>query len=228
MAFEGSTCWLITAGRRARHAEEFVRSGVVATGFDLPDVGDLDVVDDPEIFLALQGAGRRKPEEDLGDLRRLQSRLAVGDVVVVADTAADDLVLGEVTGAYAYADPPVAGTLAHTRPVRWLGRITSSEVDSRLVGHTRKPRAAVGRLPEEVHWLRLAEEVDDFRGRPADDIPVRARRTRRTTSSAGGARTRRSSTPTPAPVPDRICPGCGLLLAPSLFEEGQEYCRDCA
>lgn len=227
MAFDGSTVWLVTAGPRARHAEDFVRQGVMAAGLDLPQVGDLRALDDGDIFQVMTAAERRKPEDDLRELRMFTDRIAVGDVIVTPDTAAADLVFGVVAGEYSFAEE---GDLHHVRDVRWFGRLTESQVKPLLVAHTTRARRSVRRLPEQVHWLRLAEEVDDFLGRPADDIPVRARVARRASTRSGGGRGARSAPAKPAPkvVPDRICAMCGLLLAPSMFPDDDDVCRDCA
>lgn len=225
MAFDDRTCWLIRAGTRARYADDFVAGGIVSTGWDWSQVGDLAVQADAEVFLALEGAGRRKPADDLRDLRIFSSRMSPGDVVVVPDTRADDLLFGEVTGDYAFRGH--AGPHRHTRPTRWFGRLATDQAEPLLVATATEERMAIRRLPEQVRWQRLAGEVDDLLGRPADDVRRAAAATTRTASASRRSGGRTPAPAKPPPTPDRICPSCGLLRAPTMFPD-DDVCRDCA
>ncbi len=229
MGFEDRTCWLVRAGARARYATDFVDRRQVSMAWDWPDVGDLAVTEDADIFLTLEAAGYRKPADDVRDIRIFTTRMAIGDVVVVPDTAADDLLFGEVAGEYEHS--PAAGDHEHARAMRWFGRLRVSEAPDLLVAHTTNARQVIRRLPEQLHWQWLAGEVDDFLGRDVTDVP----RIRSTRAAAGtrstSTRTRRPATPPkpqPVLVPDRLCPACGLLRNPSMFLDDDDYCRDCA
>ncbi len=224
MAFEDRTCWLIRAGERARYAGDFVKRRQVSFAWDWPDIGDLSSAQDAEVYLALEAAGHAKPADDLRDVRIFTNRMAVGDLIVVPDTAVRDLLFGQVKGDYVHAadDHPHA----HARKVRWFGRLATSVAPDLLVGHTTNIRHTVRRLPEQLHWQRLAGEVDDFLGRPVKDVPrqvARAASVRRT----GTTRVKAPTTPQFTPTPDLLCAGCGLLRNPALFLGGSDYCRDC-
>jgi hypothetical protein len=227
MAFDDRICWLVQAGARARYAEDFVTGSIVSVGWDWPGITDLAAAQDAEVFLALEALGRRKPADDLRDLRIFSSRMGEGDVLVVPDPPAEDLLFGQVTGDYSYrAD---GGAHRHTRPVRWFGRLGLDQAEALLVATALRERQPIRRLPEQLRWQRLAGEVDDVLGRPADDI--RQRKPARTVRSRSAAAPRsRASTaaPKPTPIPERICPACGLMRSPSLFADGDDVCRDCA
>ena len=219
------TCWLVKAGPRARHARTFVEKGIVSVGSEWPGVGDLEAASDADVFLALEAAARRKPADDLVQARILSQRMAVGDVVVTPDTANGDLLFGDVTGDYAWSAAPVVEDHHHRRPVAWFGRLTEEHVEPFLAKAVAWRGGVLRRLPEQVHWLRLAGEVRDGLGRPADDFPrvaTPAPRARRTSSAP-----RVAAKPKVVVNPDRLCPACGLLRAASMFPDGSDYCRDC-
>lgn len=223
MAFDQATCWLVRPERTAGLATEMVDRSLVSTAWAWPGISDLTAQEDADMFLALQAAGRRKPVDDLRMLQMFSDRMQSGDVVVVPDVSAKDLVFGEVTGDYRHG---VTGAdHGHTRPTRWFGRLTLADIDPLLVANT-TARVMIRRLPEQVQWQRLAAEVDDGLGRDVRDVPQVA-------LPASGARTRPRQKAAPAkpqrvPAPNRMCPSCGLLRAPSLFLDGDDYCRDCA
>lgn len=220
MAFEQATCWVVRLDRAAGPAGEIVRRLVVSVAWGWPGIGDLTVQEDADVFLSLQAEGRRKPVDDLRMLRMFSDRMQSGDVVVMPDASAKDLVFGEVTGDYRY--DVHAANHRHTRPARWFGRLALADIDPLLVGNT-AARVMMRRLPEQLQWQRLAAEVDDGLGRVADDVP-------QVVTPAGGSRAtaKKPDKPQRATVPNRMCPSCGLLRAPSLFLAGDDCCRDCA
>ncbi|CAN5390365.1 hypothetical protein BH23ACT9_BH23ACT9_22650 [soil metagenome] len=226
MAHDETTCWVVQGGPRGRHVEAYTTGSMVSIAGDVETLGDLRDMADADVFLLLEALGRRKPAEDLRDLRIFTDRIGEGDLVVVHDTGLGDLLFGEVVSPYEYA--VLSGEHRHQRQVRWFGRLAEDKADPMLVKGLRV-RQPVKRLPEQLHWQRLAREVEDFLGRPIDDVPVRTATVRR--SGGGGRRTALPRTPAkPAPVltPDKLCPSCGLLRAPSMFPDGDEWCRDCA
>lgn len=229
MGFEDRTCWVVQGGPRGRHVAAYVRGDIVSVGWDWAEVGDLRASSDAEIYQLLEALGRRKPADDLRDLRIFTDRMAEGDVVVVTDTGTGDLVFGEISGGYAYA--PLGGAHRHTRSVRWFGRFSSAKAEPLLVAGA-ATKQMLRRLPEQLHWQRLAGEVEDFLGRPVDDVPMHATRPASTGAVARRTGTRASTRapakPAPLLTPDRLCPGCGLLRAPSMYVGDEAYCRDCA
>ena len=52
------TAWLVKAGKRAKHARDFVTKDMVSIGTEWPGVGDLSTASDAEVFLAIEAAGR--------------------------------------------------------------------------------------------------------------------------------------------------------------------------
>lgn len=223
------TCWLVKASTRRGDARTYVREGLCAVGAEWPGIGDLSTTDDASVFLTLEGAGRRKPKDDLVQARIISDRMAVGDVVVTPDTSSGDLLFGEVTGAYAYAPGSPAGDDVHQRPVTWFGRLTEDHLEPYMAKAVEWRGGRLRKLPEQVHWLRTCEQVRDGLGSPADAFPVATRTVRRPAAS-GAPRARKEPEPRKSvanQVRQQICPSCGLLLAISLFPDGGEYCRDC-
>ncbi len=226
MAFDDRTCWLIRPGGRSRLPQAFVTHGLVSIAWEWDGIADLRATEDAEIFLALQAAGRRKPADDLRDLRMFANRLSTGDVVVVPDPLADDLLLGEIAGEYDFEAG--RGVHRHARPMRWFGRVATAHVDDVLLTSA-AAKDVIRRLSEQRGWQRLAGEVADFLGRDPSDVPLAARKAAaRTATPRPRARASAPAKPARAAVPDRLCPGCGLLRAPTLFAGDEEYCRDCA
>jgi hypothetical protein len=226
MGYEDVTCWVVQGGPRGRHVGTFVSSGIASVGWELDGLGDLSTTEDAAIFLDLEAAGRRKPADDLRDLRIFTDRMADGDVIVTIDSGQGDLLFGQVAGPYAYT--PTGGPHRHQRPVRWFGRLAEDRAEDFLL-RSATTRQLIRRLPEQLHWQRLAGEVEDLIGRPVDDVALRTARTA-TVRRGGTAAPRRTAAAKPAPVltPDKLCPSCGLLRAPSMFPDGDEWCRDCA
>lgn len=230
MGLEDATCWVVRAGKRAMHAAEFVDRAAVSVAWDWEGVGDLGRQSDADIFFTLEAAGHPKPAEDLRDLRIFTTRMALGDLVVVPDTSAGDLLFGEICGEYTYMAS--GGPHRHSRGVRWFGRLATDQIDGILLANTTNTRMMIRRLPEQVHWQRLAGEVNDFLGRDPADVPkvVQTAKVRR---SSAAAKPRKSVPKAPSKhtlvlTPDKLCPACGLLRAPSMFPGDDEYCRDCA
>lgn len=116
--------WVVRAGRGAVYAEHFLDAGVVAI--------DLGMAEPVEGLSADELITRRRkimPDESpvarglaAGALTHLASDLAIGDVVLTPEQGGS-LLVGEVTGPYRFEDAPIVGTLRHTRPVRWFGRL---------------------------------------------------------------------------------------------------------
>lgn len=229
MPAHDATCWLVKSSRKDGDARTYVKEGICAVGAEWPGIGDLATTDDASVFLTLEGAGRRKPQDDLVQARIISDRMAVGDIVVTPDTSTGDLLFGEITGEYAYTPGSRAGGDVHQRPVEWFGRLTEDHLEPYMTKAVEWRGGRVRKLPEQVHWLRTCDQIRDGLGRPADDFPI-ATRTVRKARSSGSSGATRTSTPrksVAAKVRQQICPSCGLLLAISMFPDGGEYCRDC-
>jgi len=220
------TAWLVKAGKRAKHARDFVTKDMVSIGTEWPGVGDLSTASDAEVFLAIEAAGRKKPADDLVQLRILSTRMTAGDIVVTPDVANGDLLFGAVDGEYEYSARPVVEDHHHSRPVSWFGRLTVDHLEPFLAKAVDWRGGTLRRLPEQTHWLRLAGEIRDGLGRPANDFPriAKAAPAKRKTPSSTP---RMAANPTMVVNPDQLCPSCGLLRAASMFPDGSKYCRDC-
>lgn len=222
------TAWLVKAGARGAYCREFVTQGLVTIGSDWPGIGDLAEVSDADVFVALENAGRRKPQDDLVQLRMFSGRMSTEDIVVTPDPSSGDVLFGAIVGEYGYTVAPMLGEHHHGRIVDWFGRVAEDDLEPFLVKALTLRGATLRRLPEQMHWLRLAGEVRDGRGRPADAFPRSAARVKRgSTSRTSTPRTRTPAKPEPVLNPDRVCSICGLLRSPAMFVDGADYCRDC-
>ena len=225
MTLNDPTCWMLRIPRRGSHLGDFVARGLVSFAWDADVLGDLSAQSDADSFADLQAAGHSKPADVIRDLRIFTERIMRGDVLVIHDHAAADVLFGEVTGDYAYVGD--GGVHRQTRPVRWFGRLSTAKVDDVLLVSLTAGRHRIRKLPEQMHWQRLSGEVEDVLGRPATDVRTVARGA--TTSTGGGRRSRSTpKAPTRTVVPDKLCAACGLLRAPSMFVEDDTYCRDCS
>lgn len=221
------TAWLVKAGPRGKFAQEFITSGLVTVGSDWPGVGDLGALSDAEVFIALEEQGRRKPQDDLVQLRIFSSRMAVGDIVVTPDPSAGDVVFGTVVGDYGHTATPVLGDHCHGRVMDWFGRVSNDLLEPFMDKALGWRGGTLRRLPEQTHWLRLAGEVQDGLGRAADDFPKKKATAARATRKRVSSKPRVAAKPKVVVNPDRLCPSCGLLRAESMFPSGSDYCRDC-
>jgi predicted Mrr-cat superfamily restriction endonuclease len=212
-----STCWLIRAGERSRHAPHFASGNVVALGW--PDVEGLEklaALEPAEVkgLIRASGATARVADGDAAELLAFRDDLALGDVVVTPDGPARDVLIGEITGDYEYLDPSPSGDFHHVRTVRWYGRVAKDALPEPLEADT-KYRRTLRRLEAHDHeWSAVAEQAE------ADGGPIVTRR-------APGTR---ASTSSRSAAPERVtrrCPECGMQLLPHFFVASSNLCVDC-
>jgi predicted Mrr-cat superfamily restriction endonuclease len=210
-----STCWLIRAGERSRHAPLFASENIVAVGWpDVEGLDDLRLLDQIEIkgLLRAAGATARLADADAAELVAFRDTMAVGDVVVAPDGPARDVLIGEVTGEYDYLDPSPCADFHHVRTVRWYGRVAKDMLAEDLEKET-KYRRTLRRLEEhDEEWTAIAKQAE------VDGGPIVTRKSGRTSTSARAVAEERV----------RIrCPQCGMQLLPNFFVPTSELCVDC-
>lgn len=228
---ETRTAWLNRAGSGAEHVDTYVRRGVITVGWArIRGLDDLREVDAKEIERLIAENGTRKfPTLDAGELLGFRDGMQVGDVVITPDPKRKAVLLGYVTGEYEFHTEPVAGDHRHARSVRWIGRWPRYDLEPPLRKTLDDYQRTVLKLPNQDDWLAVADSIRAGEGMPIAQKPARRARAAATPRVAT-PRTPKAPRPAPARVapPPRTCPRCQLVLAPHMFDEGSDICRDCA
>ena len=209
-----STVWLVRAGSGAEHIAGFIAGGFVSIGWaGIPGLDDLREHDEDDIEALLRAADVTQPGADLRELLDFRDGIRVGDVVVTPDTPARDLLFGDVVGVYEFSPSPAVGDHRHVRQVQWRGRWSRDLVEESFDRTTRHYQRTVLKLPHQAAWLQLAERLRQGEGGPVE-LPEHRRRSSRAREVVAG----------PA---SRVCPACGFTRQVSMFEAGEDFCRDC-
>lgn len=200
--------WLVRAGEGSRHARHFAAAAVIAIGWpNIEGLGDLQGVPEETILSLLRSSPTvSSAEADAAELLAFRDEMRIGDVVITPDATQRDVLVGEVKGDYQYLDPSPAEDYRHVRAVSWYGRWDRDLLPDHLRRETNY-RRTLRRLSNRDEWFNFANNMRDSARNPEE---VR----RRATPSVSDSRSR-----------DRVCPGCGLLKAPSQFVG--DVCRDC-
>lgn len=122
----GAPLWVVRAPSSA-HVDHFLDDGLI--GLDASSGVDVDAqdADDADLVALLrERAPRRRPGKALRQLRALVGEMAPGDAVALLVADEQELVVGEVSGDYAFSGPPPG--VVHRRPVRWAGRLPRAAV----------------------------------------------------------------------------------------------------
>lgn len=134
------TVWVIHAGRRGSDASAFERAGVV--GLSLPPVAGLASMSRPEGIVVIEHALAAKDPFRLNSgrdhvfaaiLLRFVYDVQIADRVITPDTASREILGGEITGPYEFAENPAVPGYHHVRTVVWLGRIPRSDLSQQLL-----------------------------------------------------------------------------------------------
>ena len=145
--------WVVRAGRRAEHLETFRREGLVAIAHG--QVGDLTEVDTATILERVRSSlpeGTARAAQVAAMLRRLAIDIQVGDWVI--SQGAPDfsrILVGLVTGPYAFRPALELDGYAHTRPVDWWEIFTRSSLPHEATKALATPQA-VFRPAAQRHW----------------------------------------------------------------------------
>lgn len=219
--------WLNRAGHGAEHVDTYVRRGVITIGWarirGLDDLRELDEVSMERLIVA--SGARKFPSMDADELLSFRDRMQVGDLVVTTDTKRKAVLLGDITGDYEFHPEPVVGDHRHTRSVRWIGRWPRYDLEPPLRKTLDDYQRTVLQLPNRDDWLAVADSI-----RAGGGMPIAQKPTRRTRTPAPRAASMPKAPQAPAKVatPPRTCPRCQLVLAPGMFDESADVCRDCS
>lgn len=223
---EPRRAWLNRAGHGAEHVDAYVRRGVITLGWArIRGLDDLRHLDAETIEHLIVASGVRKfPGLDAGELLGFRDGMQVGDVVVTPDPKRKAVLFGDITGDYEFHPESVVGDHRHARSVRWIGRWLRYDLEPPLRKTLDDYQRTVLKLPNQDDWLTVADSI-----RTGDGMPIAQRAARRAPATRT-PRTPKAPRPAPAKVatPPRTCPRCQLVLAPGMFDEGSEVCRDCA
>ena len=223
-AREMATVWVIRGGERNRLVQTFLDDGAIGVGFpELPDGRTLD----RSATLRLLEPDREAPppEGEAAMFLSFVRRIEVADLVLLPDPAAEGFAVGVVAGDYEFHDELAADRARHRRPVEWRRRLPYSALPERLkhLPNQRQPidDVADGRLRDLALRCSRLELGDDPFDRPRGATAA---------ARASGAprRSRAPKRPPKASIPERRCASCLVSKPAELFEDGGDWCRDCA
>jgi predicted Mrr-cat superfamily restriction endonuclease len=215
-----ATVWVIRGGERNRLVQHFLDAGEIGVGFEeLPDGRSIDRAKAVRLLSGLPDA-----EQQAARFLSFVRRISVGDLVLMPDPAAGGFPVGVVAGDYQYRDDIDPDRYRHRRAVEWRRRLPYGELPERLK-HLPNQRytlsdVADGRLRDLA--LRCS------RGELGDDPFVRPRGSVGASSGPRTSRPRGPARPPKATIAERRCESCFLVKPAELFEDGSEWCRDCA
>jgi hypothetical protein len=223
--------WIIRAGSDGRSVDRFVDEGIIALDYDAID--DLTRLDRWSIERRLEDVDLRPADVHADLLISFLHEVVRGDVVVMADTARSEVVIGVVDGGYEHAAWLPEGQHRHRRRVDWLARHPRADLPSILADVSRQ-RVAMRRVDSPQIDDHLAAVRAGTIGRPADQRtaprPARASSTGSVSRTRTTARApRRAPTPRPGPatVATRRCDGCFQTKPVTQFDGDGPWCRDC-
>ena len=220
---EMATVWVIRGGDRHRMVQAFLDEGVVGVPFpELPDGRTLDRA--AALRLLEPDREAPPPEAEAAMFLSFVRRVQVGDVVLMPDPAAGGFPCGVVAGDYEFHDELAPDRCRHRRPVEWRRRLPYDALPERLV-HLPNQRHPIHDVPDgRLRDLALRccnlELGDDPLDRPRGAVPV--------SRSGAPRRSRAPRRPPKAKIEERRCANCLVSKPAELFEDGGDWCRDCA
>ncbi len=111
--------WVVRAGEKAKHVEEFVGNSYIAVGFSELAEDDLGLTDEQALKARVSSPAERSYA---GQLVAFAYKMQVGDLVIVPRLTSKrrDYLVARLVGPYQHVTTaPASGH--HRRPVRWLG-----------------------------------------------------------------------------------------------------------
>jgi hypothetical protein len=220
-----TSAWIVRVGQANRRAAVFQNPGAIALGWaEVPGVAHLDALDLDALTAIVRKANVREPELEAEQLLSFRDDVAVGDLVIAPDAVSGDVLVGAVTGAYAY-QPELAEYYPHRRAVTWHGRVRRSDIPEALERDTRGVtlRSAEGTGDE---WLALAQAAAPATPRAGRAPRAPRQRTATATPQAPAAKKSSAKVKAKEPAPDRRCAGCGYSWPASQFAGG-DLCVEC-
>jgi restriction system protein len=145
--------WMIRSGEGGAIVETFLQNGIVAIGWEVPDLSGISTRDRVREMVDLTFPDYTKPKAAgaTGMIARLAFEIPEQDLVVTYDRARRVYHIGRVAGPYAYKP----GEFPHTRPVKWL---------------TEVPRDALS--PKARYSLGASQTVFEIDGLAKDEFLV--------------------------------------------------------
>lgn len=216
-----ATVWVIRGGNRHRLVHTFLTDNEVGVGY--PMLGDGRDLDHRAVERRLTDEGTPRAEAEAKMFLSFVRRMTVGDIVAMPDPQAGGLACGVVAGDYRYRDDLDESRARHRRPVEWRRRLPFDALPERLANlpHQRQPiqDAADGRLRDLALQCCRLEMGDDPLDRPRTPLP---------TASSRPRRPRAAPRPPKATIAEKRCGMCFVVKPADVFEDGADWCRDCA
>jgi hypothetical protein len=120
--------WVVRAGEKAKHVQEFIDGSYIAVGFEDLAPDDLRLIDEAALKARVTSpAGRTSA----GQLTAFAYKMAVDDIVIVPRLTSRhrDYVVARISGPYQHS---AVGTASgpHRRTVKWLGTFSRESLSS--------------------------------------------------------------------------------------------------
>ena len=173
---DSATVWMVRAGKGGVYASVFVERSAVVVGWgDTGDIGGLEldaVVERVKgTYPTMSGTQR---SQGANTLYRLANTMKDGDLVLTPEPATKTVLLGRVSGPYAFLDEPIGENIQHSRKVGWFGRISRDEL-SYGARNSLGSLLTLTRPSHETELLRVAEEhASDSPPAPLTQAPGRS------------------------------------------------------
>jgi predicted Mrr-cat superfamily restriction endonuclease len=146
--------WVVRAGKGAEHLETFRREGLVAVAHG--EVGDLSEADTETILNRVRQAlpdTTMRTVQVAAMLRRLAIDIQIGDWVISLGARDSHMLVGLVTGPYAFRPMLELDGYVHTRPVDWWESFARSSLPHEAAKALGTPQALF-RPAAQAHWRR--------------------------------------------------------------------------
>jgi predicted Mrr-cat superfamily restriction endonuclease len=210
-----TTTWLVRCGDGGRYVDEAVRDGIITVDFrEATDVTGLPV---EEIATQLATAKTRTaPARRAEMLFSFVNEIEDGDAIICSDRARRQVVIGRITGPYAWIEATPINQQHHTRPINWLARWGWDDLPETVRNTVLHYQRTVLKFPDQESALMLAEKAE------ASGLPAAyAARPRKSSASAVDLRLEGAS------HNERLCTSCFIIRPRSEYREGSEICREC-
>jgi hypothetical protein len=115
--------WVVRAGKGGQRIAEFESRGIIGVGFHLQeDASGLSRRELASRIGRVAPGSKQRVAAKAGALFRFVNKVSMGDIIIVPDGAARELLFGRVTSNYLFRFPPEISNWCHYREVDWIGR----------------------------------------------------------------------------------------------------------
>ncbi len=156
---DAPTVWLVRAGRGGRYATSFLEQGAIFVGWG--KTGDISGLPREAVREAVRehypGLNGSRASTGTNVAYRVANTMKPGDLILTPEPSTRTLLLGRISGPYAYLEQPLGEDLQHSRPVAWFARASRDELSYGAKNAT-GTLLTLTRPSHEPELLRLADK----------------------------------------------------------------------